>query len=132
MGDREARYALHSRRGRLEPASCGHTGGARAGEVGGERARHALSQPAADRATLCSAERSQSMRLAVLGSLLLFALPATPAEAKPRHHCNPPGAKSVTRDEHGRVYHVVGPDPDEYGDTDRYYACLYRSGRTRR
>jgi hypothetical protein len=66
------------------------------------------------------------MRLLVLASsLLLFALPGTTAEAK-RHHCNPPGAKSVARDERGRVYYVSRNDFDYY-----YYACFYRTGRTR-
>jgi hypothetical protein len=69
------------------------------------------------------------MRHALLVSLLLFVLPAAPAEAN-RHHCNPPGAKSVTRDERGRVYRVAS---DNYRDKgyDRYYTCLYRTGRTR-
>jgi hypothetical protein len=70
------------------------------------------------------------MRLALFASLLLFAVSGTPAVAK-RHHCNPPGAKSVTRDEHGRVYHVVRPD-GRYHEFDRYYTCLYRTGRTHR
>jgi hypothetical protein len=65
------------------------------------------------------------MRLSVLASLLLlFALPGTPADAK-KHHCNPPGAKSVARDERGRVYYI-DRDGLQY-----YYACLYRTGRTR-
>jgi hypothetical protein len=68
------------------------------------------------------------MRLALLALLTLCAVSPAPAEAR-RHHCNPPGAKSVTRDEHGRVYHAVRHH-GRYNDVDDYYTCLYRTGRT--
>jgi|tagenome__1003787_1003787.scaffolds.fasta_scaffold20409013_2 hypothetical protein len=65
------------------------------------------------------------MRSTLFASLLLLALVVAPAEAGPRHHCNPPGARSVARDERGRVYYI-----ERNGDEDYYYACLYRTGRT--
>jgi hypothetical protein len=65
------------------------------------------------------------MRL-IVAAVLLATVPLTAAAlAKPRHHCNPPGAKSVARDEHGRVYYV------QRNGYDYYYACLYSTGRTR-
>src|SRR3954454_6713527 len=65
------------------------------------------------------------LAVAVSAAVVAAAAAPAPAATAPHHDCTPPGAKSVARDERGRVYYI------ERDGLQYYYACIYATGRTR-